>query len=159
MRWNYRTTTGDPARPVARRAAAIGLALIAAGCNDGRPPLYPASGSVVFSNGAPVRNATIEFVPATPGPSPRALVDAEGRFELGTYEPRDGAPAGAYRVVVAQPQPPDAARSAAASKHEHLTSGAFQLVALRHASPETTGIVHSIETKPTDTIRVTVQAR
>lgn len=138
---------------------AITLAVLLAGCNDGRPTLYPVRGTVAFTNGEPVRNATIEFAPTAPGPSPRARVDAQGRFELSTYEPADGAPAGEYRVVVAQSLPPDTARTGAASRHEHLRAGAFQMVALKHAAPETTGIVETVQAEVERHFSITVEAR
>jgi hypothetical protein len=84
-------------------SAAIGIALsILVGCDSGRVPTYPVSGSVRFSDGKPVRFGTVEFDSQEPGPSPHAKLDADGRFSLGTFEPEDGAPAGEYRVIIVQ---------------------------------------------------------
>src|SRR5687768_4724922 len=84
-------------------ALPLALALLA-GCGDksvaGRPPVYPASGQVVYK-GQPLEGAFVSFTPTegkTHGASGRT--DAEGRFTLTTFDPGDGAPAGRYRVTV-----------------------------------------------------------
>lgn len=100
------------------------------GCSDGRPALYPAQGTVVFSSGGPVRNATIEFVPNAAGPSPRGRIDAKGRFSLGTYETNDGAPAGETRVV-----------------------------ALKHATADTSDIACTVEPNAKNEIAIVVDPR
>jgi hypothetical protein len=39
--------------------------------------------------------------PVAPGtPRPRAIVDQEGSFEVGTYKLKDGAPPGKYRIAI-----------------------------------------------------------
>jgi hypothetical protein len=83
------------------RAVATALALFV-GCDSGRPPTYPVSGSVRFSDGQPVRFGIVEFDSRELGPSPRAKLDDRGRFTLGTFTARDGAPAGEYRVILVQ---------------------------------------------------------
>jgi hypothetical protein len=83
------------------RASAIVLAILV-GCDRSQPPSYPVSGSVRFSDGQPVRFGIVEFDSREPGPSPRAKLDDHGRFSLGTFAARDGAPAGEYRVIIVQ---------------------------------------------------------
>jgi hypothetical protein len=92
------------------RAIAVGL-LLAAGCSApdthpaaDREPVYPVRG-FVFVDGRPAAGATIALYPergfdGPVGVQPRAVVRADGSFELGTYRTGDGAPAGHYVVTV-----------------------------------------------------------
>lgn len=130
------------------------------GCGGGRPPLYPVSGVVEFDTGEPVRNASIEFVPSTAGPSPRSLVDAEGNFTLGTYASYDGAPAGEYRVVVAQVVVPDAAEHLGDLGQSHADHArGVKVVALKHASPDTSGVKVEVEPVAQNELTIVVEAR
>ena len=81
--------------------AAVVCPLIA-GCNDRHSPTYPATGSVRFGNGEPVRFGMVEFHSDKAGPSPRARLNDDGQFTLGTFETGDGAPVGEYRVILVQ---------------------------------------------------------
>lgn len=130
------------------------------GCSDGRPALYPAQGTVVFSSGGPVRNATIEFVPNAAGPSPRGRIDAKGRFSLGTYETNDGAPAGDYRVVVVQALPPGAVANIRNLGKEHEAhAGETRVVALKHATADTSDIACTVEPNAKNEIAIVVDPR
>lgn len=103
----------------------------------------------------------IELVPAEPGPSPRGRVDAMGRFVVGTYSNEDGAPAGDYRVVVMQPVSPGAARNISKLGEEHeehaAHAGKIQVVALKHASPKTTGITCTVEPVAKNELAIVVE--
>ena len=74
---------------------------LAAGCSDnGRAPVYPVRGQVLL-NGKPLSEAIVTFHlqdASTTEALPSAHTDAEGRFALTSYEPGDGAPAGAYAI-------------------------------------------------------------
>lgn len=82
------------------------LVLAPFGCaKENREPLYPVHGHVTF-NGQPAAGVQVYFtapdeqgLPAVP----RAVTEADGSFELSTYAPRDGAPAGQYRVTIFWP--------------------------------------------------------
>lgn len=77
-------------------AVAIGLSN---GCGQAGPKLYPVSGTVTFG-GEPVTGATITL---HSDHSPRLVTgrsDAQGRFQLSTFEEGDGAIAGEYIVTV-----------------------------------------------------------
>ncbi|WP_146444955.1 hypothetical protein [Botrimarina colliarenosi] len=56
-------------------------------------------------NGRPASGVELIFVPDNPPesdllvPTPRAVSDAEGRFEVSTYTGGDGAPADGYSVI------------------------------------------------------------
>ncbi|RMF87778.1 MAG: hypothetical protein D6741_20100 [Planctomycetota bacterium] len=77
------------------------------GCprDSGRPKTYPVEG-VVTLNGEPVEGATVVFSPVGGGEgetSPQAAqakTDADGHYELSTFEAGDGAIPGEYAVIV-----------------------------------------------------------
>ena len=87
------------------------VASIVSGCGAGnRPRLYPVKGQV-FWKGKPAAGAIVYFHAATGGvvdpkdpkgaePTPMGQVQEDGSFELSTYDAKDGAPAGTYRVSV-----------------------------------------------------------
>lgn len=91
-------------RRLKRACVAVFVALLPvfAGCDSGRVPTYSAQGTVRFAGGEPVRFGMVEFDVEGPGLSSRGRLDEAGRFELGTFSPGDGAPAGEYRVIVVQ---------------------------------------------------------
>jgi hypothetical protein len=89
---------------------AAALAAAATGCGGGKDPrekpVFPASGRVLV-NDRPAHEARVMLVPVgTAGggdgftPNPFAQVREDGSFEITTYAPGDGAPAGEYAVVV-----------------------------------------------------------
>ncbi|MGL4513753.1 MAG: carboxypeptidase regulatory-like domain-containing protein [Lacipirellulaceae bacterium] len=97
------------------RVAALGPSLLGIGCggDDGRPRVYPTSGTVTVG-GQPAAGAELVFYPSstvvarladgTEVPlAPQARTTAEGRFEVRTFAEGDGAPAGEYRVSVVWP--------------------------------------------------------
>lgn len=74
--------------------------LIGCGSGNQNPPTSPVSGKVTFK-GEAVEGATIQFVPtATEGKVANAVSNADGTYELSTFEPGDGAMAGKYKVTV-----------------------------------------------------------
>jgi hypothetical protein len=117
------------------------------------------SGSVAFASGDAVRNATIEFVPRSPGPSPRGRIDAEGNFTLGTFAANDGAPAGEYQVVVVQSLAPGADAKTGKLGAEHTGHGRMNVVALKHASPATSGVSYTVTPPGTQSAEIVVEAR
>jgi hypothetical protein len=83
--------------------AGIMMCTLAAGCADGgRAPVYPVRGQILL-NGKPLAEAIVTFHLQDGGVSdalPSGHTDAEGRFALTSYQPQDGAPAGAYAISV-----------------------------------------------------------
>ena len=80
------------------------------GGNDGRVPLYPTSGTVLVGD-KPTEGILVRlYNEANPAnldaPQPFATTDAEGKFQLGTFEEKDGAPEGRYVVVLRWPEGP-----------------------------------------------------
>lgn len=86
------------------------------GCGDGGVARYPVSGAV-HVDGQPAAGAIVVFCPVETSPEadrlrPAGRADATGVFRLTTIEPDDGAPAGAYKVLVQWPEGAEAAASA-----------------------------------------------
>lgn len=79
----------------------VALLLMLSGC-DSRPETYLVHGMVVYPDGKPLTEGTVEFEaldlkkPITAS----AEINEDGTFQLGTYEARDGAIAGKHRAAV-----------------------------------------------------------
>ncbi len=93
------STSFDPRLPrfALMLAFAASLALLA-GCGPKRPETMYVEG-IVTLDGKPVENAAVMFSPAEGRPA-SGSTDAQGRFELQTFEPRDGAVPGSHKVTV-----------------------------------------------------------
>jgi len=95
---------GSNPRSLAWVLIAASLA-VASACGDGRIKTYPVSGKVLV-DGRPAAGARVVFHPiegdeAFMRERPVDMAtDADGGFELMTFEPGDGAPAGKYRVGI-----------------------------------------------------------
>jgi len=85
------------------RRIALALGLATAGCGDGKPTPYPASGSVRVG-GKEADGALVRLWPVgADGPDavrPLGYVQPDGTFQLTSYKENDGAPAGTYKVTV-----------------------------------------------------------
>jgi hypothetical protein len=86
-----------------RRLVFSAMLLVAtgAGCGPSRPGLLPVDG-VVTLDGKPLAEASVVFQPAGGGRPATGVTDANGRFKVGTFKPRDGALPGAHVVTVAR---------------------------------------------------------
>jgi hypothetical protein len=88
------------------------VAVVACGCggNVATVPLYETSGKVTVQ-GQPADGAKVVFYPTSSElqgprmPIPAGMADATGTFQLQSYEPQDGAPAGEFKVTVIWPEP------------------------------------------------------
>ena len=88
---------------IPRKFLALALgALAMAGCNSNPLPTYPTSGTVQFEDGQPVRSGSIEFYNREHDLTARGTIDRDGKYQLGTFQARDGAIAGEHQVVVIQ---------------------------------------------------------
>src|SRR4051794_30838062 len=92
-----------------RVLAAGALAVMVFGCSANKGPrLYPVTG-VVRINGEPAKDVNVMFTPVTPPAgndvplSPAAVTKEDGSFQLMSFQPGDGAPAGDYLVTVIYP--------------------------------------------------------
>lgn len=99
-----------PARhPKTALALALLVGLCLAGCGGGdgveRLPVHPVKGAIVL-DGKPLANAQVAFHPKNPTDQrakvASATTDAEGKFQLTTYDANDGAVAGEFVVTVQQ---------------------------------------------------------
>ncbi len=82
--------------------------LVCGGCSKevvdpNRPAVFPVSGVVTYKQ-SPVEGATVLFVSTTPTShsGATAVTDKNGRYQLRTYAPRDGAAAGSYKVAISK---------------------------------------------------------
>jgi hypothetical protein len=130
---------------------AIVLVVANVGCSghhqDNRPKLVHVHG-VVRLNGKPVDGARVDFHNTAPDkPAAYATTDAEGKFDLTTYEPGDGAAPGKYRIAVTKAQE--------AGRHEQKTAppmfrgggGAPKprwLIPQRYSNPNTSNLSQDI---------------
>ena len=73
------------------------------GCGGGAGTV-PVQG-VVRLDGQPLKRASVQFVPEDSGRDATATTDEQGRFVLSTFNPRDGALPGKYKVVVTPSAP------------------------------------------------------
>jgi hypothetical protein len=90
------------------------VVLIAAGCGGPKaPPMYPATGKVVYTDGAAMPGGTVQFQPQPDGPlSAFGEVGKDGLFSLITMvdgKKIAGAAPGSYRVTIIPPFGPDQA--------------------------------------------------
>ena len=97
---NRLTSLKNGIRPGAILLAGM-MCTLAAGCADGgRAPVYPVRGQILL-NGKPLAAAIVTFHLQDGSVSdalPSGHTDADGRFALTSYQPDDGAPAGAYAI-------------------------------------------------------------
>src|SRR5690606_16888717 len=100
--WRVRRTNGVLRRPVTALLLATALA---AGCGESadeanRPPRYFTSGTIFYA-GAALSDAQVTYHPAADDGIPAfGRTDADGYYELTTYEASDGAVPGSYLVTV-----------------------------------------------------------
>jgi hypothetical protein len=126
-------------------AAALGC-----GSDDGRLKVFPVTGTVTVK-GKPADGAKVFLNPVDesrrgPGmPLPTGVAGSDGRFQLSSYAPNDGAPAGDYQVGIVWPEPekPTTPTSPEAQPvRDRLNS--------RYAVPETSGLTATVEAGPTE---------
>lgn len=82
------------------------LAAASLGCGSGEPtlipgrnPTVPVRGQITL-DGTPIEGATVMFFSEKLMITSYGKTDQSGQYELTTYEPGDGAPAGRYQVSV-----------------------------------------------------------
>lgn len=77
------------------------VTLLSIGCSD-RLRTYPVKGQVLFRDGKTAHMGTIEFRSKEHGIQARGQIGDDGRFQLTTYKPGDGAVAGLHDCVIVQ---------------------------------------------------------
>jgi len=86
-------------RWIVLRTALVLVAVLMAGCSDGRAKTAPVRGKVMF-NGKAVPNGTVLFIPQAGGPPATGEIQSDGTFTMTTYSARDGAVLGKHKVVI-----------------------------------------------------------
>ena len=97
------------------KSAALALIFTSlAGCggrDEGRPSLYPASGTVLVdgqaAKGIRVRLNPVGARGSAAELNPTGFTDDNGEFRIGTYDKDDGAPEGTYELTLFWPDPPE----------------------------------------------------
>ena len=81
-----------------RLTIALALLVVLSGC--GREKTVPVSGTVTL-DGEPIGPGTIIFTPTTEGAlSAMGSFGTDGRYQLSTFDPNDGAVLGSHRVII-----------------------------------------------------------
>lgn len=73
--------------------------VVIVGCDSGGHPATTAVYGVLLHHGKPVSDASVNFTPQK-GRSANGVTDAEGHFQLTTFQPGDGALAGEHLVTI-----------------------------------------------------------
>jgi hypothetical protein len=87
------------------------LSLVSAsGCGDGELATYSVTGAVNVDN-KPAEGAMVIFCPTEGSEDllklrPYAYTGPDGKFQLSTFDQKDGAPAGNYKVIIQWPGKP-----------------------------------------------------
>lgn len=107
----------------------IALAALCGSCGKpqgDRVPIYPVHGSVTV-NGQPAANAMVVFHSQNPAVrlNPHGRAQADGSFQVSTYELNDGAPAGEYIVTVVWCDPPPPGSSSDAPEGPDKLKGRY----------------------------------
>jgi hypothetical protein len=131
------------ARPLAARrrfvGAALGLALLAAGCSKAPPervPVFPVQGTITFK-GQPIVGGVVALHPKNDAQSqgapltPHGNVGPDGTFAITTYDRADGAPEGDYVLTVSWYKP--------VKKGADVASGP-NVIPPKYGSPETSDL-------------------
>lgn len=83
-----------------RCLALLTLALFGLGCGrSDLPPMADAYGTLTL-DGQPLPDAIISFTPKSGGRPSQAISDAQGEFQMGTFEVGDGALVGEHSVAI-----------------------------------------------------------
>jgi hypothetical protein len=117
-------------RPFIACALALVLASIA-GCGAGgdHPTVYPVTGTVIYK-GQPVADAVVAFQGENATKLATGKTDAQGRFQLTTYEPGDGAVPGKHHASVSKVTATPAASTTSASMEDAAAAAKTQTQAV-----------------------------
>jgi hypothetical protein len=111
---------------------AVGMAMLSAGCSDGRPERVHVSGKVLIDN-QPVNSGSIQFLPRSGGRPSSGKIRRDGSFSLFTFAEDDGCPPGSYDVIV--------------SSIELLSDTQIRYhLPKKYGRPQTSGITKTVET-------------
>jgi hypothetical protein len=122
----------------------LSLAAQSVSCRrNGTLPCVKVQGEVQYQDRLVSRGMVLFHPVEQSGPlekvRPYGYTDATGRFQLTTYEPNDGCPAGEYRVTVVWPQP----LPGQGGDDEHSMSGPDRLKG-KYAEPLKSGLTVTV---------------
>lgn len=140
----------------------VTIGIILTSCsNSSRPPTYRVTGTVTLK-GQPVAGAAITFVPTGEGgEAASAITDAHGKYALTTWEAGDGARPGEYRVKVSAQQqtavdPSKLVQNLTIEEEQKIyveskkgAPPAKRLTPAKYEDDQTSGLMHTVEKKPT----------
>jgi hypothetical protein len=100
------------------------LAFTIVGCGgaEDTKPVYVVNGKITMA-GAPVPKASVIFAPNDGQPVAYGTTEADGTFQLTTYEYHDGAAEGKFDVLVSKSAPPPASDT---EQHDETGATTFQ---------------------------------
>lgn len=85
----------------------VALTALTACSRESRPAVHPVRGTATFQK-KPAARAVVVLHPLAPGPLkdvfPHGEVGPDGTFQIGTFAPGDGTPAGEYAVTISWPE-------------------------------------------------------
>ncbi len=93
------------------------VAIVLAGCGGGGAKLFPATGTVIYKN-QPVEGAVVSFRCEAANKTATGTTDAQGRFDLTTYQGGKGAVAGKHKVIVTKMSAPSGGAAGATSMED-----------------------------------------
>lgn len=96
-------STASTFQSLRRMVFTIAMTLLcASGCGEKQPTTYPARGRVIFSDGKPVMQGTVELLSEDGTVNAQGTIQPDGTFILGTFTSDDGAVAGLHKAIVMQ---------------------------------------------------------
>lgn len=139
----------------------LGLMAVAgiAGCGESPKdlptvPIHPVKGTVTL-DGKPIAGARVSLQllqGSKPGDiNPNAVTDEAGGFQMSTYAPLDGAPEGAYAVMVSWPVVINASGSDPEFGKERLPA--------RYQVPEKSGLVLTVSEDLQDAVMLELSSK
>src|SRR5262249_48822705 len=132
-------------RPWRAPVAAALCLLLAGGCGGAK--LYQVHGKVIFPDGTPLNGGAGVFCPPDKKAplGPRGGVREDGTFRVSTFREGDGAPEGAYRVLITPLELGNPAPPAPFAK--------------RYRSFETSGLEYTVKPGENEFFKITVEKR
>jgi hypothetical protein len=130
---------------------------VALGCGSGdnHKPVFPVQGEA-FQGSKPVAGAVVAFHPVggdADAPRPYGTVDDNGKFQLTTYQPNDGAPVGEYVVTVLWL---DAPKASAIGGSESKAAGVDRL-RNAYSDPKTSKLRATVKSDASNPVRLDVK--
>lgn len=131
------------------RPLAFGLLLSSValcGCGGDGLATYPARGTVTFPDGKPLAGGSIIFQSTEHPVTARSPILDDGTFELGTYQPGDGAVEGEHRVAILPPKP----------QRDTDEGAVLPDIDAKYQNPERSGLVYEVQPDGDNQFEITV---